>query len=64
MLARPTVTDGQQVGAGDVIGIADSSGHSSGPHVHFEVHLGGGHDPASAIDPVLFMASVGASLDR
>jgi murein DD-endopeptidase MepM/ murein hydrolase activator NlpD len=39
-LVQPYVHIGQHVNAGDVIGISGSSGHSSGPHVHFKVHLG------------------------
>jgi murein DD-endopeptidase MepM/ murein hydrolase activator NlpD len=60
-LVHPYVHEGQHVNAGDIIGISGSSGHSSGPHVHYEVHLGD-HTPQSAIDPVAFMASVGAPL--
>jgi murein DD-endopeptidase MepM/ murein hydrolase activator NlpD len=63
MLAHPAVTEGQHVNAGDVIGIAGSSGNSSGPHLHFEVHLGD-HTSATAVDPVAFMASVGAPLGQ
>ncbi|MFI7543778.1 M23 family metallopeptidase [Actinoplanes sp. NPDC049599] len=62
-LVRPYVHVGQHVNAGDVIGISGSSGHSSGPHLHFEVHLGD-HSAATAINPVRFMASVGAPLDQ
>jgi hypothetical protein len=62
-LVQPYVHEGQQVNAGDVIGISGSSGHSSGPHVHYEVHLGD-HTSATAVDPVTFMASVGAPLDQ
>jgi murein DD-endopeptidase MepM/ murein hydrolase activator NlpD len=60
-LVQPYVHVGQHVNAGDVIGITGSSGHSSGPHLHFEVHLGD-HSPQSAVDPVAFMASVAAPL--
>lgn len=62
-LVRPYVHVGQQIRAGDVIGLSGSSGHSSGPHVHFEVRRGN-HRSATAVDPVPFMASVGAPLNR
>jgi murein DD-endopeptidase MepM/ murein hydrolase activator NlpD len=55
MLTRPAVTEGQQVLAGQVIGVVGSSGHSSGPHLHFEVHLNGDRTSAGAVDPVGWM---------
>ncbi|GAA0915556.1 hypothetical protein Vau01_000100 [Virgisporangium aurantiacum] len=62
MVRQPEVVVGDAVESGQVLGFVGTSGHSSGPHLHFEVHLG---DPATrenAIDPVPFMQFVGAPL--
>jgi murein DD-endopeptidase MepM/ murein hydrolase activator NlpD len=63
MGSRPLVSAGQSVAAGEVIGFVGSSGHSSGPHLHFEVHLDGDRSSAGAVDPTVFMAQVGVPLD-
>jgi len=62
MASRPSVSVGQYVGAGQVIGLSGSSGNSSGPHLHFEVHLNGDASSFGAVDPVPFMNQVGAPL--
>jgi murein DD-endopeptidase MepM/ murein hydrolase activator NlpD len=55
MTQQPAVRKGQLVQAGQVIGIVGSSGNSSGPHLHFEVHLNGDRSSRGAINPVPFM---------
>jgi murein DD-endopeptidase MepM/ murein hydrolase activator NlpD len=62
MLTHPYVQIGQAVVVGQIIGVVGSSGHSSGPHLHYEVHLGGDHSADSAQDPVVFMAQMCAPL--
>ena len=62
MVQRPSVHEGQQVTAGEIIGRVGTSGNSSGPHLHFEVHLNNDRSSAGAIDPVPFMKDHGAPL--
>jgi murein DD-endopeptidase MepM/ murein hydrolase activator NlpD len=57
----PYVKVGQEVTAGQVLGLSGTTGHSSGPHLHFEVHLGD-RSKDTATDPVRFMAEHGAPL--
>ena len=49
---------GMHVAAGQVLGLEGSTGASTGPHLHFEVHLDG-----KPVDPVPFMAARGVPLD-
>jgi murein DD-endopeptidase MepM/ murein hydrolase activator NlpD len=62
LVQRPFVEEGDQVTAGQIIGRVGSSGNSSGPHLHFEVHLNNDRTSQGAVDPVDFMASRGAPL--
>ncbi|ADD40202.1 M23 family metallopeptidase [Stackebrandtia nassauensis] len=63
MVEQPKVDVGQRVKAGEVIGISGSSGNSSGPHLHFEVHEGGDASNNGAIDPVAWMKQQGINID-
>jgi murein DD-endopeptidase MepM/ murein hydrolase activator NlpD len=62
MNQRPDVKVGDRVAAGQVLGIVGTTGNSSGPHLHFEVHLDGDRSSRGAIDPENFMALKGAPL--
>jgi murein DD-endopeptidase MepM/ murein hydrolase activator NlpD len=61
-MVRPYVTPGQSITVGQIIGLSGSSGNSSGPHVHFEVHLNGDSSALGAVDPIPFMNQAGAPL--
>jgi len=62
MVRRPFVRVGDRITAGQVIGQVGTSGHSSGPHLHFETHLDGDRSGRGAVNPVSFMAARGAPL--
>jgi murein DD-endopeptidase MepM/ murein hydrolase activator NlpD len=58
LLQQPAVAIGQQMAAGQPVGLVGSSGDSSGPHLHLEIHLG---YPATDVTtgPVDFLADRG-----
>ncbi len=49
-MSQVSISVGDFVFAGDVLGLVGSTGLSTGPHLHFEVRLSG-----APIDPLLFM---------
>ena len=53
-MSRMIVRSGQRVSAGQVIAYVGSAGHSTGPHLHFEVRTGGGW-----VNPLPFLRSRG-----
>ncbi|GAA2595553.1 hypothetical protein GCM10010435_88200 [Winogradskya consettensis] len=55
-----TVVAGQQVKVGDQIGNEGSTGHSTGPHLHFEVHKGTYKNP---IEPTQWMHEHGVDIN-
>jgi murein DD-endopeptidase MepM/ murein hydrolase activator NlpD len=46
------VTPGQHVSAGQPLGQVGNTGSSSGPHLHFEIWVGGWFDGGKPIDPL------------
>jgi murein DD-endopeptidase MepM/ murein hydrolase activator NlpD len=50
-LEAPRVVEGQRVRRGDLVGLVGSTGRSTGPHLHYEVQVGG--KPVNPLDYVL-----------
>ena len=55
-MSRIAVAEGQHVHKGDVIGFVGSTGRSTGPHLHYEVRIGG-----EAVNPVPYLQFAEAS---
>jgi len=57
-MSRVSVNSGDQVEPGEIVGDSGNTGHSTGPHLHLEIHPDGG-DP---IDPLPWLANRGIAL--
>lgn len=68
-LARPLVNVGEEVSAGQMIGLADSTGNSSGSHLHLTLKREGAtergdtHYPKDIIDPTPYLQRIGGQGD-
>jgi Peptidase family M23/D-alanyl-D-alanine carboxypeptidase len=56
-LSATTVTNGRRVQPGQQVGIVGGLGNATGPHLHFEVRLGG-----QPVNPMPFLATGGGTL--
>ncbi len=50
-LSRVDAIEGEEIRQGDVLGLVGTSGHSTGPHLHYEVHIG-----STPVNPYRFLA--------
>lgn len=57
-LHRVLVSDGQRVSCGQLVGLMGTTGNSTGPHLHFELH----QPRLTSFDPRAFLANRGISL--
>ena len=62
MVRRPAVNVGQSVPRGAILGYVGTSGSSSGPHLHFEVHAGAPATRENAVDPIAFFKARGLAI--
>ncbi len=62
LVRRPAVTVGQVVARGAILGHVGTSGSSSGPHLHFEVHTAVPAMRANAVSPIAFFRARGLTI--
>jgi hypothetical protein len=62
MVRRPAVSVGQTVARGAILGYVGTSGGSSGPHLHLEVHSGAPATRANAVSPIAFFEARGLTI--
>jgi murein DD-endopeptidase MepM/ murein hydrolase activator NlpD len=53
-LSKLNVKTGQEVRRGDIVGLVGSTGYATGPHLHYEVRMGG-----APVNPYLYLAKAG-----
>ena len=58
-LRKRLVAVGDRIAAGEQLGEEGSTGNSTGPHLHFEVHKGAWRN---AIEPTAWLAARGVSI--
>ena len=55
-MSRIYVQEGQRVDKSQVVGLVGTTGYSTGPHLHFEVYVGG-----TRVDPLLYFSNYTAA---
>jgi murein DD-endopeptidase MepM/ murein hydrolase activator NlpD len=62
LLRAPAVRVGQTVTVGQPIGVVGTSGNSTGPHLHFEIHTRYPANAGNAIEPRSFLLAHGVTI--